>query len=48
MGGVVALRMGKAPGVVAAGMAGAAAYGNIYGYEDYSATSWRSSVSKKE
>ncbi|KAL3764401.1 hypothetical protein ACHAWU_004574 [Discostella pseudostelligera] len=48
VGGVVALRMGKAPGAVAASVAGAAAYGNIYGYEDYSATSWRRSVPKKE
>ncbi|KAL3785758.1 hypothetical protein ACHAW5_003600 [Stephanodiscus triporus] len=48
VGGFVAMRKGKIPGVLAAGMAGAAAYGNIYGYEDYSATSWRNSVPRKE
>jgi len=48
VGGVVALRTGKIPGALAAGVTGAAAYGNVYGYEDYSATSWRNSVPKKE
>lgn len=48
VGGFVAMRKGKIPGALAAGMAGAAAYGNIYGYEDYSATSWRNSVPRKE
>ena len=48
VGGMVALRTGKVPGVVAASLAGAAAYGNVYGYEDYSATSRSNSVSKKE
>lgn len=47
-GGLVAMRTGKIPGALAAGMAGGAAYGNIYGYEDYSATSWRNSVPRKE
>mmetsp|Transcript_21148 Transcript_21148/g.38279 ORF Transcript_21148/g.38279 Transcript_21148/m.38279 type:complete len:149 (-) Transcript_21148:330-776(-) len=48
IGGVVALRTGKIPGALAAGLTGAAAYGNVYGYEDYSATSWRSGLPKKE
>ena len=48
VGGVVSLRVGKVSGVLAASMAGAAVYGNIYGYEDYSATSWRSGLPKKE
>ena len=48
LGGAVALRTGKIPGVLAAGLGGAAAYGNVYGYEDYSATSWRSAVPKKD
>lgn len=48
VGGMVALRMGRVPGVVAASLGGAAAYGNIYGYEDYSSTSLRRSVSKEE
>ncbi|KAL3823196.1 hypothetical protein ACHAXA_003475 [Cyclostephanos tholiformis] len=47
VGGLVAMRTGKIPGALAAGVAGAAAYGNIYGYEDYSATSWRNSVPRK-
>jgi hypothetical protein len=47
VGGMVALRMGKVTGVVAASAVGAAVYGNIYGYEDYSSTSWRNSVPKK-
>ena len=48
VGGVVSLRVGKVSGLLAASMAGAAVYGNIYGYEDYSATSWRSGLPKKE
>jgi hypothetical protein len=48
VGGIVAMRMGKIPGALAADMASAAAYGNIYGYEDYSATLWRKSVPRKE
>ena len=48
VGGFVAMRTGKIPGALAAGITGAAAYGNIYGYEDYSATSWRNSVPRKE
>ncbi|KAL9188406.1 hypothetical protein ACHAXT_006784 [Thalassiosira profunda] len=48
VGGIVALRRGKVTGALAGGLAGAAAYGGIYGYEDYSATSWRSALPKKE
>ncbi len=48
VGGMVTLRMGRVSGLVAASAAGAAVYGNIYGYEDYSSTSWRNSVPKKE
>jgi len=51
VGGVVALRTGRIPGALAASVTGAAAYGNVYGYEDYSATSWRNSlpnITKKE
>ena len=48
VGGMVALRMGRVPGVIAASLGGAAAYGNIYGYEDYSGTSWRRSVTKEK
>lgn len=47
MGGVIALRTRRLPaGVVAGGLGGAAAYGNIYGYDDHSATSWKNSVPK--
>ena len=48
VGGVVALRRGKIPGALAGGLTGVGAYGNIYGYEDYSAVSWRNSIPKKE
>lgn len=49
LGGAVALRTGRLPAaVVSGGLGGAAAYGNVYGYEDYSATSWRNSFPKKE
>ena len=48
VGAIVALRRGKITGTLAGGLTGAAAYGNIYGYNDYSATSWRNSVPKKE
>lgn len=34
-GGLVAVRTGKFPGALAAGMAGTAAYGNIYGFQDF-------------
>ena len=44
----MALRTGKFSGALAAGLTGAAAYGNIYGYDDYSATSWRSNFPKKD
>eukprot|EP00585_Thalassiosira_rotula_P013565 CAMPEP_0196131652 /NCGR_PEP_ID=MMETSP0910-20130528/1564_1 /TAXON_ID=49265 /ORGANISM="Thalassiosira rotula, Strain GSO102" /LENGTH=147 /DNA_ID=CAMNT_0041391135 /DNA_START=128 /DNA_END=571 /DNA_ORIENTATION=+ len=47
MGGIMALRTRRMPvGVVAGGLGGAAAYGNIYGYEDHSAPSWRNSLPK--
>ena len=48
VGSIVALRRGKVTGVLAGGITGIAAYGNIYGYDDYSATSWRNSIPKKE
>ena len=48
VGSIVALRRGKVTGVLAGGITGVAAYGNIYGYDDYSATSWRNSIPKKE
>eukprot|EP00584_Thalassiosira_punctigera_P011531 CAMPEP_0172568902 /NCGR_PEP_ID=MMETSP1067-20121228/121458_1 /TAXON_ID=265564 ORGANISM="Thalassiosira punctigera, Strain Tpunct2005C2" /NCGR_SAMPLE_ID=MMETSP1067 /ASSEMBLY_ACC=CAM_ASM_000444 /LENGTH=146 /DNA_ID=CAMNT_0013360615 /DNA_START=220 /DNA_END=660 /DNA_ORIENTATION=+ len=49
VGGAVALRTRRVPAaLVGAGLGGAAAYGNVYGYEDYSATSWRNSIPKKE
>ena len=44
VGGAVALRRGKFPGALASGLGGAAAYGNVYGYQDYSAASWRKYV----
>ena len=48
VGAIVALRRGKVPGVLMGGLTGAAAYGNVYGYNDYTATSWRNSVPKKD
>ncbi|KAL7528750.1 hypothetical protein ACHAXR_002611 [Thalassiosira sp. AJA248-18] len=48
VGAIIAMRRGKIPGALAGGLAGAAAYGNVYGYEDFSATSWRRSVPKKK
>jgi len=48
VGVVVALRRGKVPGALMGGLTGAAAYGNVYGYNDYSATSWRNSLPKKK
>lgn len=48
VGSIVGLRRGKVTGVLAGGITGIAAYGNIYGYDDYSATSWRNSIPKKE
>lgn len=48
VGGLVALRTGRIPGALAAGVTGAATYGNVYGYEDYSATSWRNGLPKRE
>jgi len=49
LGGAVALRRGKFLGALASGLGGAAAYGNVYGYQDYySATSWRKDVPKSE
>lgn len=35
VGGAVALRRGRFPGALAGGLGGAAAYGSIYGYQDY-------------
>lgn len=48
VGSIMALRRGKVTGVLAGGITGIAAYGNVYGYDDYSATSWRNSIPKKE
>eukprot|EP00985_Skeletonema_marinoi_P007607 scaffold3348_cov79-Skeletonema_marinoi.AAC.1 len=48
VGGAVALRRGRFPGALAGGLGGAAAYGNIYGYQDYyPAKSWKDYVTKK-
>ncbi len=48
VGGAVALRRGRFPGALAGGLGGAAAYGNIYGYQDYySAKSWKDYVPNK-
>mmetsp|Transcript_29280 Transcript_29280/g.60004 ORF Transcript_29280/g.60004 Transcript_29280/m.60004 type:complete len:143 (-) Transcript_29280:310-738(-) len=46
VGGAVGLRSGKIPGILAAGAGGAAAYGNIYGFQDYSGVSWKDVVTK--
>ena len=35
VGGAVALRRGRFPGALAGGVSAAAAYGTVYGYEDY-------------
>lgn len=35
VGGAVALRRGRFPGALAGGLGGVAAYGNIYGYQEY-------------
>ncbi|KAL7472689.1 hypothetical protein ACHAXS_013074 [Conticribra weissflogii] len=48
VGGAVGLRSGKIPGVLAAGAGGAAAYGNIYGFQDYSGRSWKDVATKKD
>ena len=48
VGGLVALRTGKVTGTLAGGLAGAGAYGNVYGYEDFSSTSRRNSIPKKD
>ena len=48
VGGAVALRRGRFPCAFAGGLGGAAAYGNIYGYQDYyPAKSWKDYVTKK-
>lgn len=41
VGGAVALRRGKFTGAFAGALGGAVAYGNVYGYQNYSTTSWR-------
>ncbi len=47
VGSAFALRRGKFVGGVTGGLAGAAAYGNVYGFQDYS-TSWRKYAPKNE